>query len=53
MSRAPGKYVFRVAKPLDRSSPEYWSARARASRQLFPSDVLVLHRDGNELEKQG
>ncbi len=52
MSRV-GKFRYRVAKPLDRTSPEYWSVRARATRQLFPSDVLVLHRDGNALEKEG
>lgn len=37
-------YVYRVAKPLQRGQDGYWSVQARNARQLFPSDIIVVHK---------
>ena len=44
---AKKRFIFRVAKPItDKAAPGYWSTRARNARQLFPSDTLVIPKNG-------
>lgn len=44
---AKKRFVFRVARPVtDKAAPGYWSTRARLRRELFPSDNLVIPKNG-------
>ena len=37
-------YVYTQAKPVKKGDPRYWTTRARATRKLFPSDILAVPR---------
>ncbi len=48
--RGPCRY--RVAKPVsDKSDSRFWTVRARVNRQLFPSETIIVAKNGNTVAK--